>query len=219
MLSETHEPAPPGANPDVPPEAPASRAASNVVLRVLTALVGGAYRTGVGLPGRVAVCPLAARLRPAGAAGIVWPLERNGVYPYRVAGALLGTLLALRALVPVALPLAVAGGAAIVLAGPFRQHRGSMLSNLAATALGLFYPVVFLTYLLDLRLGGPALADADAFALTLSLFLLVWATDTFAYVAGRGLGPASAGAGPSRRRRRGRGLSAGRWRRSAWRRC
>lgn len=193
MSPEINESAPPGTSPDVPPEAVPSeavpsRTASNAVLRVLTALVGTPIALGLAYLGGWPFALLLLACAVLAQQELYGLLERSGVHPYRIAGALLGALVAVRALVPLAVPLAVVGGVMLILAGPFRRHRGSMLNNLAATALGVFYPVVFLTYLLDLRQGGPALTNFDAFALTLSLFLLIWTTDTFAYVTGRALG-------------------------------
>ena len=188
MPSETNGPAPPDVSPDVPPEPPPSRAASNAVLRVLTALVGAPIALGLAYLGGWPFAVLLLACAVLAQQELYGLLERSDVHPYRIAGALLGGLVAIRALVPQAVPLAVMGGVLLMMAGPFRRHRGSMLNNLAATALGVFYPVVFLTYLLDLRQGSPLLTNFDAFSLTLSVFLLIWTTDTFAYITGRALG-------------------------------
>lgn len=161
------------------------RRTSGTVLRVLTALVGAPIAVGLAYVGGWPFALLLLFGATVAQQELYGLLERGGVYPHRIEGGVIGALLAVRALVPGAVPLAIAAGIGLILASPFRQHEGVALPNLAATALGVLYPATFLTYLIELRQGGPALADLDAFVLTLSTFLLIWATDTFAYVAGR----------------------------------
>lgn len=168
--------------------APPSRVASNAVLRVLTALVGAPIALGLAYVGGWPFALLLLFSAALAQQEVYGLLERGALRPHRIEGGVIGALLAVRALVPAAVPLAVAVGVGLIVASPFRRREGSTLTNLAATALGVLYPAMLLTYLLELRMGGPALPDVDAFALTLSTFLLIWATDTFAYVAGRAMG-------------------------------
>ena len=186
MPTETN--APPSRPAPPPPDAPPSRAASNGVLRVLTSLVGAPIAVGLAYMGGWPFALLLLFGAVVAQQEVYGLMERGALRPHRIEGGVIGALLAVRALVPAAVPLAVAIGVGLVVASPFRHREGASLTNLAATALGVLYPATLLTYLIELRAGGPALADVDAFALTLSTFLLIWATDTFAYVAGRAMG-------------------------------
>ena len=186
MPTDLNAPSPPEAPP--PPGTPPSRVISNGVLRILTALVAAPIALGLAYAGGWPFALLLLFGATVAQQEVYGLMEKGDLHPHRVEGGLIGALLAVRALVPAAVPLAVALGVGLVVASPFRRRKGSSLTNLAATALGALYPATLLTYLLELRMGGPALADLDAFALTISTFLLIWATDTFAYVAGRAFG-------------------------------
>jgi phosphatidate cytidylyltransferase len=162
---------------------------SNALLRVLTALVGvpvilGALYLGGWVFGLLV---LAAALLSQ------WELyrmmEQGGLRPLKWAGVVIGLLGGLHALVPQAAALAVACFVLLLALSPFLQGDEQPLASLAGTMLGVLYPTVLLTFLIDLRLaGGLAIEEREAFGLTLLVFVLIWATDTFAYYVGRAVG-------------------------------
>ena len=161
---------------------------SNAVLRILTAvigaplLLGSAYLGGWYFGVVVLVMGVLAQYEVYGM------MEQGGVRPWKAAGLALGAVLALRAFVPVALPLAVVGVLGLLAWSPFARSE-KPLSSLGATVFGALYPTALLAFLTDLRLArGPSVGDLEAFYLTLTVFLLIWATDILAYYTGKTFG-------------------------------
>jgi phosphatidate cytidylyltransferase len=162
---------------------------SNNTLRILTALVGVplvvglSYLGGWPFAGMVLAVSLVAQHELYGL------LEAGGLRPLKAVGLALGALLALRVLVPTALPLAVAAVVLLLACSPFLRDEHAAPASLAATVFGALYPTALLAYLTDLRLArGPLVGDAEAFWLTMATLILIWVTDTFAYFVGRALG-------------------------------
>lgn len=115
--------------------------------------------------------------------------EAGQVKPFKSAGMLIGSLLLLHSVIADADPLLtiVLGILFIGIAELFRGQLYPHL-NFAATMFGVFYPIVFLSYMLEIRMGTDLkiLNDPEmqGFWLVLAIFLMVAATDTFAYYAG-----------------------------------
>lgn len=161
---------------------------SNALLRVLTAVVGVPLLLGAAYLGGWYFGVLVLALGLLAQHEVYGLMERAAVRPWKAVGLLLGALLALRALVPFALPLALVGGLGVLAWSPFSRAEQPLLS-LGATVLGVLYPTALLAFLTDLRLArGPAVGDLEAFFLTLMVFLLVWATDILAYYTGKAIG-------------------------------
>lgn len=117
-------------------------------------------------------------------------LAQTGAVPLMLAGMVLGALVGIRTLLP--LPMAFAGvavGLLLLSALLLRRRTGNPVESLAYTLLGVLYPTLLLTFLIDLRSGAAvALGETHAFWLTLSVFVLVWVSDTAAYYSGKLLG-------------------------------
>ncbi|MFQ5571959.1 MAG: phosphatidate cytidylyltransferase, partial [Rhodothermales bacterium] len=161
---------------------------SNALLRILTAVIGAPLLLGLAYLGGwyfgllVLVVSLTAQAEMYGL------MEKASIQPLKIAGLVIGAMLALRGLVPYATPLALAGLVGVLAWSPFSKA-DNPLTSLGGTVLGVFYPTALLSFLTDLRLGtGLETGDLEAFYLTLTLFLLVWATDTLAYYSGKAMG-------------------------------
>lgn len=161
---------------------------NNLAQRILTALVAAPVAVGLTFLGGwffggfiLLVALLAQRDLYALA-------EAGGARPLKPLGLAAGGLLVVRALVPLAVPLAV-----VLLLGAFAaelyRRIERPLENVALTVLGVFYPALLAGYVVDLRvLSAPALGELEAFALTATVLLCVWASDSFAYIVGRLVG-------------------------------
>ncbi len=161
---------------------------SNALLRILTAVVGAPLLLGLVYLGGWYFGVLVLVLGLLEQYEVYGLMEQAGVRPWKVAGLLLGVLLALRALVPFALPLALVGLLGVLAWSPFSKGE-QPLSSLGGTVLGALYPTALLAFLTDLRLAqGPTVGDNEAFFLTSTVFLLIWATDILAYYTGKALG-------------------------------
>lgn len=160
----------------------------NALLRILTALIGAPLLLGLLYLGGWYFGVLVLVLGLLAQHEVYGLMEKAAVHPWKVAGLMLGGLLALRALVPLAVPLALVVLLGVLAWSPFSK-REEPLSSLGGTVLGALYPAALLAFLTDLRLAqGPAIGDAEAFYLTLTVFLLIWATDILAYYTGKTLG-------------------------------
>jgi phosphatidate cytidylyltransferase len=161
---------------------------SNLAQRVLTALIAIPVAIGIIYLGG-ALFALMVLLLAAGAQIELYRMaERAGASPLIPLGLAVGAVAALRAMVPYALALIVAGLLLMLLAELFRRRPAPLL-NVAAGVFGVFYPAALLGFLLDLRLAeSPFFEELSAFYLTMALFLVIWATDTMAYFTGRAFG-------------------------------
>ncbi len=160
----------------------------NALLRILTAVVGAPLLLGLVYLGGWYFGMLVLVLGLLAQHEVYGLMEQAGVRPWKVAGLVMGALLALRALVPWALPLALVGLLGVLAWSPFSKTE-QPLSSLGGTVLGALYPTALLAFLTDLRLAqGPTVGDREAFLLTLTVFLLIWATDILAYYTGKAVG-------------------------------
>ena len=161
---------------------------SNALLRILTAVIGAPLLLGLAYLGRWYFGVLVLVLGLLAQYEVYGMMEQGGARPWKEAGLILGALLALRALVPFVIPLAVAGVLALLVWSTFAKTE-KPLADLSSTVLGALYPTALLAFLTDLRLArGPAVGDLEAFYLTLSVLLLIWATDILAYYTGKAIG-------------------------------
>ena len=161
---------------------------SNAVLRILTALVGAPLLLGLAYLGDWYFGLLVLGIAVLAQAEVYGLMEQAGIQPWKVAGWLVGGLLALRSFVPVAWPVALGVLLGMLAWSPFSKGERP-LHDLGGTVLGIVYPAFLFSFLTDLRLArGPAVGDLEAFYLTLTAFLLIWVTDTFAYYSGKSLG-------------------------------
>lgn len=155
---------------------------SGLARRIATATLGGALLIGLTYAGGWFFGLSVLALGLAAQHEIYRLFERQGIAPWRMAGLVLGALLALRGFHD-GMMAAAALWFLVLVAGACLVNSGKVLQQLAATVLGAVYPTALLAFLTDIRLGaGPA------FELTLAVFLLIWATDTFAYASGKTLG-------------------------------
>ena len=164
-------------------------ALSNATTRVLTALVGIPLVLGSVYLGGWVMGVLVALLA-LGAQDEFYRLSSAGdVTPHYGVGLALGALVALRALWPPLLDVALAGAVIYTCALPFIADRAHLPAAFGTTLGGVLYPTALLTALTSLRVeAGLALPRAEAFWLTMSVFVAVWASDTLAYYAGRTFG-------------------------------
>lgn len=115
-------------------------------------------------------------------------MRRAGLRPLVWWGLGIGAFVAVRTILPVAMPLALLGTLLVLVLATFR-HDDRPIESLAGTLLGVIYPTALLSFFLDLRLGrGALLADSELFFLAFSILVLVWATDTAAYFVGKAIG-------------------------------
>jgi phosphatidate cytidylyltransferase len=162
---------------------------SNLTQRVITALIGAplvvglTYLGGWYFAGLMLIVGVLAQ----------WELyrltEAGGSAPLKSVGLVVGGLLIVRALVPFALPIAVAGLLVAFVAELYRRHEDP-IANLTATVFGAFYPALLVGYFVDLRVLGAEglLGQEGAFLTTIVVIVAIWASDTFAYFAGRAFG-------------------------------
>ncbi|SHK94693.1 phosphatidate cytidylyltransferase [Rhodothermus profundi] len=166
----------------------ARRAASNLWLRIGTALLGIPLLVGALWLGGWVFTGVVLMLAGAGIMESYRLLRLAGLPAYRSGGLVLGLLLVLMPVWPPALPLAIVWGVGLLVRAPFRQVPLSEAPvRLAATAFGALYPAALLSSLLALRLH-PGPTDQQAFWITLGLLVMIWAADTLAYATGRLLG-------------------------------
>lgn len=161
---------------------------SDLTARVTTALIGAPVAVGLmwigGWPFVLAVVLLAL----AAQYELFGMLEAKGGEPQRVLGLVLGAIVALHAVWPGWWVAAVVGVIALLVVELFRKKE-QPLENLSGTLFSLAYPVLLLSFLIDLRqVRAPGIDGDGAFWLTLTTLLLVWATDTLAYFSGRAFG-------------------------------
>ncbi len=154
----------------------------NLARRIATGVVGGALLVYLAYVGSWPFVLVVLALGLAAQYEVYRLFERQGVTTWRLAGLVLGALLALRALHPGTVVAAGLWSLVLVASCSFVTS-GKALQQLAATILGAIYPAALLAFLADLRL-----AAGPAFELTLTVLLLIWATDTFAFVAGKAVG-------------------------------
>ncbi len=158
----------------------------NSTTRVLTALVGAPLLVGAVWLGGWPLA-LVVALVALGAQDEVYRLaEAGGVRPHRWVGLALGACVALRALWPPLVDVALAGAVVYVAALPFVADRAHLPAAFGTTLGALVYPTALVTTLTSLRVeAGAALPGNEAFWLTLAVFVAVWASDTLAYYTGR----------------------------------
>ena len=161
---------------------------SNALLRILTAVIGAPLLLGLAYLGGWYFGVLVLVLGVLAQYEVYGMMEQGDVRPWKQAGLVLGAVLALRALMPYTIPLAVVGFLGLLAWSPFSKVE-KPLSSLGGTVLGALYPTALLAFLTDLRLArGPSVGDLDAFYLTLTVLLLIWATDILAYYTGKAIG-------------------------------
>lgn len=162
---------------------------SNAVLRVLTALVAAPVVVGLAYWGGWAFGVLIVGIALLGQAELYGMAEASGLHPQKPLGFVLGALLVIQPLWPLATSLALLSGILLVALIPFVFERASLLPSLSVTVLGALYPPVLLGFLLRLRLArGPSVDAETAFYLVLLTLFLVWASDIFAYYVGKAVG-------------------------------
>ncbi|MEP0545299.1 MAG: phosphatidate cytidylyltransferase [Rhodothermales bacterium] len=162
---------------------------SNLTQRVLTALIGAplvvgvVYLGGWFFGGLMLLVGLLAQREFYGLA------EAAGIRPLKSVGLVVGGLLIVRSLVPLAVPLAVLGLIVVLVAELYRRLDGP-IPNVTATVFGAIYPALLVGYFVDLRVLGATggLGDMGAFWLTVVVVVAIWASDTFAYFTGRAFG-------------------------------
>ncbi len=162
---------------------------SNASLRILTGIVGGALVLGLTYVGGWAFGLFVAVISLLAQYELYRLMEAGGLRPSRAAGLIIGGLLAVRLLVPLAMPFALVGALGLIALNPFGRESSAPLQSLSATLFGVIYPTFLLTFLIDLREAQGLFVDnLGAFYLTLSVLLLIWSTDTFAYYVGKSIG-------------------------------
>ena len=162
---------------------------SNAVLRVLTALVAAPLVVGAAYLGGWYFGVLVAGIALLGQWELYQLAEDAGLHPRKTWGGVLGGLVVVQPLWPVAEGLALAVGIALLALMPFLFRRDALLGSLAVTVFGAVYPAALLGFLLRLRVArGAEVGDAQAFYLVLLALLLVWASDVFAYYVGKAVG-------------------------------
>lgn len=162
---------------------------SNLAARILTAAVGiplvlvVLYLGGWPFVTVVVIVALAAQWEFYDLAG------KAGLKPLRVLGLMMGLAVALRHFLHLWLgPIVLILSAVLVLC-VLRRGDTRPIGTTSATALGVIYPTLLITSLVDLRFAsGVEWSDPEAFYLTTSLLVLVWTTDTAAYFVGRAIG-------------------------------
>lgn len=161
---------------------------SELSKRVLSALVAASLAVGAVVLGGWALGAFIGGVAVLAQRELYALAEASGARPLRPLGLAVGALVAVRALLPAAVPLAVVGLLALLVAELFRRLEGPLL-NIAAGVLGVFYPAWLAGYVLELRVrGAEALGEAASIGLLVTALAAVWAADTFAYFAGRALG-------------------------------
>ena len=161
---------------------------SNALLRILTAVIGGTLLLGLAYLGGWYFGVLVLLLGLLAQHEVYAMMEQGGGHPWKAAGLALGAVLALRAFVPFAMPLAAVGLLALLVWSTFAKTE-TPLADLSGTVFGALYPAALLAFLTDLRLAeGPSVGNLEAFYLTLSVLLLIWATDILAYYTGKAIG-------------------------------
>jgi phosphatidate cytidylyltransferase len=162
---------------------------SNLTQRVITSLIGAPLVVGVTylggwfFGGLILLIGLLAQ----------WELykltEAGGARPLKSIGLVVGALLIMRALWPVAVALAVVGLIAVLVVELYRRHEDPV-TNITATVFGVFYPAYLVGYFVDLRVRGAegVMGQEGAFLVTVVVIVAIWASDTFAYFAGRAFG-------------------------------
>ncbi len=109
--------------------------------------------------------------------------------PLRIAGLMLGLLIGIRSVFPLPLAFGAVAVAVMLVASHLWDRPANPPQSVAVTLLGIVYPTLMLTYMVDIRAGSAAaLGQSDAFWLTLSVLILVWVSDTAAYYVGRAFG-------------------------------
>lgn len=162
---------------------------SNLTLRILTGVIGAPVLIGLtylgGWPFAIAVaaCGLVAQDE------LYRMLRAGGAEPDRLAGFVIGGLIALRLFIPYAVPVALILALLLIAFNPFFRQKPHPLTSLPATFFGVLYPTFFFSFLIDLREANALpYENLESFFLALSVFLLIWATDTFAYFTGKSIG-------------------------------
>lgn len=113
----------------------------------------------------------------------------GGMTPLRIAGLMLGLLIAIRSVLPLPLAFGAVAVAVMLIAAHLSDRPTNPPQSVAITLLGIAYPTLMLTYMVDIRSGGAAaVGQSGGFWLTMSVFVLVWVSDTAAYYVGRTLG-------------------------------
>jgi len=162
---------------------------SNSVLRVLTALVAAPLVVGMAYAGGWVFGALVVGIALLGQWELYRLAEQAGLSPQSVWGMVIGALIVVQPLWPLAGGLAIGVGVALLALMPFLFQRKALLGSLSVTFFGALYPAVLLGFLLRLRMArGTDIGDHEAFLLVLLVLLLVWASDVFAYYVGKSVG-------------------------------
>ncbi|HYE95141.1 MAG TPA: phosphatidate cytidylyltransferase [Rubricoccaceae bacterium] len=166
----------------------AERPVSNLVQRVLTALVALPIAVGGLWLGGWPFAALVAGVSVVAQAELYGLMRKAGVRPLVVLGLPLGVLAALHVFLPWVRPVLLVGGIAVFLAAMFRQT-DTPIQDVSGTLFGVFYPPALLGTAVALREAhGPGLDAGDGFYLTLAVLAAVWGADTVAYFIGRAVG-------------------------------
>lgn len=162
---------------------------TNAIQRVLTALVGLPIVVAALVLGHAWFALLIGAASLLAQAEFYGLLRREGIQPFHAVGYGLSVLALARPFFPQeVVPLALGAFTLFICGLPFTK-REHPVSDLGGTLAGVFYPVVLLSTLIDLRQGTwGAASQTEALWITASAFILVWAADTLAYYVGRSWG-------------------------------
>ena len=161
---------------------------SNVVQRVLTALIGATVVVAAVTLGGWAFAALVTAAALAAQVELYRLLAGAGTRPLVGFGLVFGAVAVLWPWVP-GVGLVLAAGLLALLPAVLFLRRETPLLDAAGTVFGVFYPAGLASSLLVLRLSdAPWLGSDGAFWLTLTVLFCVWGADSFAYLAGRAFG-------------------------------
>ncbi len=166
---------------------------SNLTQRILTGLVGSVVVVVALWMGGVVFALAFTAVGLLAQVEIYRLLQKAGTRPLVGLGLAIGAVAVLRPvelMAPVAGPLLVLGGLAVLVAVLFLRTETPLL-DAAATLFGAAYPAALCGALVALRVDDRAwLAGTNhgAFWLTTAVLFCVWGTDTFAYFTGRAIG-------------------------------
>ncbi|MBT8400501.1 MAG: phosphatidate cytidylyltransferase [Rhodothermia bacterium] len=162
---------------------------SNSIVRVLTALVAIPIMVWLTWLGGWPFLVLIVACALLGQVEFYQMASAGGMAPLRIAGLMLGLLIAIRSVFPLPLAFGAVAVAVMLIASHLSNRPANPPQSVAITLLGIVYPTLMLTYMVDIRAGGAAaVGQPGAFWLTMSVFILVWVSDTAAYYVGRAFG-------------------------------
>ncbi len=162
---------------------------SNSVVRVLTAIVAIPIMVSLTWLGGWPFLVLMVACALLGQVEFYQMASAGGMTPLRTVGLMLGVLIAIRSVFPLPLAFGAVAVAVMLIASHLSDRPTNPPQSVAITLLGIVYPTLMLTFMVDIRAGGEvAVGQPGAFWLTMSVFILVWVSDTAAYYVGRAFG-------------------------------